>query len=147
MPVVAQNAPSITIEPPSGLPRSVATVVAGTRCTVTSARDVGVVNVVSFTSTRPPGRSFASTGGQNSSCIAIADHACDTTGGAVDRPVGDDDGAVGVAAAHHAAVEAEEHDLAAFERRGAGEHLRRELHALPADPGDQQLTFHVTSLR
>ena len=27
----------------------------------------------------------------------------------------------------------------------AGEHLRGELHALAADAGDQQFTFHVTS--
>ena len=58
-----QNAPSITMDPDSGLPRSVATVVAGTRCTTTSSR-TPAVKVVSFTSTRPPGRSLASTAGQ-----------------------------------------------------------------------------------
>ena len=43
---------------------------------------ISVVNVASFTSTSPPGRSLGSIGAQNSSCIAIADHAFDTTGGA-----------------------------------------------------------------
>ena len=90
MPVIARStrraSPST---PPSGLPSSVGDGRwPATRCTVTSARDRRCVNVVSFTSTRPPGRSFGSTGAQYSSCIAIADHACDTTGGACDRRVG-----------------------------------------------------------
>ena len=81
IPVTPAYAPSITIEPPSGLPRSVATVVAGRRIRVTGAF-TSAVKVVSFTSTSPPGRSLGSSGVQNSSCIAIADHALGTTGGA-----------------------------------------------------------------
>src|SRR4051812_15014651 len=81
MPVVPAYAPSITMAPPSGLPRSAATLVARTRMTVTGAA-ISVVNVSSFTSTRPSGRSFGSTGAQNSSCMPIADHVFDTTGGA-----------------------------------------------------------------
>src|SRR5262249_17261726 len=56
--------------------------------------------------------------------------------------VGDDHGAVGVAAAHHAAVDAEVHHLAPVEHGPAREYLRGELHSLPADPGDHHLAFH-----
>ena len=79
--VSPQNAPRITIDAAIEFPASVATAVASTRCTVTSGR-TACVNVVSLTISTPPGRSLASTGPKNSSCIAIADHVCDTTGGA-----------------------------------------------------------------
>ena len=52
-----------------------------------------VSNVASFTSTSAPARSFGSTGAQNSSCIPIADHVCETSGGDCDRAVADHDGA------------------------------------------------------
>ncbi len=75
----------MTIVPPMGFPTSAASSVACRRSTVTGAV-ISCGNVESFTSTSPPGRSFGSIGAQNSSCIAIADHVRDTTGGAVIGP-------------------------------------------------------------
>src|SRR2546421_407650 len=60
----------------------------------------------------------------------------------LDRRVGDDERAVGVAAAHHAAVEPEKADVASLERGRARDDLRGELHTLTADAGDEQLTLH-----
>jgi len=67
---------------PIGFPTSAASSVAGMRCTTTGAV-ITWAKVESLTRTSPPGRSFGSIGAQNSSCMAMADHARDTTGGAV----------------------------------------------------------------
>ena len=139
--VVAAYAPSITIAPPSGFPRSVATSVARTRITVTAAR-MSALNVASLTRTSPSGRSFGSIGAQILVVHGDRRPGLRDNRRSFDRSVADDDGAVGVPAAHHAAVQAEIHDVAALERTGAGEDLRRELHALTSDPGDQHLSFH-----
>jgi hypothetical protein len=64
----------------------------------------------------------------------------------LDRFVSHDHRAVGVATAHHAAVQPEEEHLAPLERRGASDHLGGELHALPADARDEQFPFHRSSL-
>src|SRR5205807_279202 len=45
-----------------------------------------------------------------------------------------------------ASIDTEQEHVACFERGAACDYLGGELHALPADPGDQQLTFHHFSL-
>ena len=78
--------------------------------------------------------------------MTIADHAEADRGRRLDRAVGDHERRLGVAAPHHAAVAPEQLDLTAFGEGGAGDHLRRELDPLPADPRDQQLSFHPASV-
>ena len=114
---------------------------ASTRCTSHGAA-ISCVNVASFTSTSAPGRSFGSIGSQNSSCIAIADHVRDTSGGVSEsarrrrRPCRR---CCRRASCRRRGRRASRSGLRASR---AGEHLAGELHALPADAGDEQLTFH-----
>ena len=82
-PVSAQYAPIITIDAASALPTSVATLgrVDPVHRDVRARRSRS--NVESFTThRRRRAAAWPRRGSQNSSCIAIADHACDTTGGA-----------------------------------------------------------------
>src|SRR5207245_9989451 len=62
----------------------------------------------------------------------------------LDGPVGDDHRAVGVAAPHGAAVDAQGAHVAAIEDGRPCDHLRSQLDALPADAGDHHLTFDCT---
>src|SRR5581483_10568895 len=81
IPVTATYAPVMTIDAPSSLPSEIAMSLAGTRSTWYRSSS-GSMNVASFTSTKPPSRTFGPTCAQYLSCMPIADHACDSTGGA-----------------------------------------------------------------
>src|SRR2546429_2766237 len=72
----------MTIAPPSSFPSPIAMSVAGTRITRYRASSSGCSNVASFTSTSPLVRTLGATGAQNLSCMATADHVCETSGGA-----------------------------------------------------------------
>ena len=81
-PVIPTYAPAMTIAPPSSFPSPAAMSVADTRNTRYRVSSSGCSNVASFTSTSPPVRTLGATGAQNLSCMATADHVCETSGGA-----------------------------------------------------------------
>ena len=60
--------------------------------------------------------------------------------------VGHHEGGIGVAAAHHSAVAAEQLHVAAFGQRGTGQDLGGELHTLAPDACEQHLALHRTSV-
>ena len=105
------------------------------------------MKVASFTSTSPSGRSLGSIGSQYSSCIAIDDHAFDTTGGASIGPSPITTVLSVLPPRIMPPYKPRYMTLRPSSAAARGEHLRRELHTLAADTGDQQLSFHVTSLR
>ena len=147
IPVVPAYAPSITIAPPSGLPRSVATLVAATRMTVTGACDLGGERRVVHE--HQPARAGAWARSAPRTRRASRSPTTPST-----RPAAPRSGRRRSRRCCRCCRRA------SCRRRGRGYITLRpssvaarastcadELHALAADARDQQLSFHVTSFR